>query len=61
MCKWKRTKNLTTAKTTAMQNTEGWERHREWLRGKDKGTNHYKVQYDVQARTGTKRCSAKIG
>ena len=44
-----------------MQNTEGQERYREWLRGKGKSTNNYKVQCDVQARTGTKRCSAKIG
>ena len=44
-----------------MQNTEDQERYREWLRGKGKSTNHYKVQCDVKARTGTKRCSAKIG
>ena len=44
-----------------MQNTEDQERYREWLRGKGKSTNHCKVQCDVKARTGTKRCSAKIG
>ena len=38
-----------------MQNTEGYESYREWLGGKGKSTNHYKVQCDVQARTGTKR------
>ena len=38
-----------------MQNTEGYERYREWLRGKDKSTSHYKVQCAVQARTGAKR------
>ena len=48
-------------KTTTMQNDERQERYREWLRGKGKSTKHYKVQCDVQARTGTKRCSAKIG
>ena len=44
-----------------MQNTEGQERYREWQRGKDKSANHYKVQCDVQARTGTKRRGEKIG
>ena len=42
-----------------MQNTEGQEKYCEWPR-RGKSTNHYKVQCDVQARTGTKRCSAKI-
>ena len=37
-----------------MQNTEGQERCREWLGGKGKSTNHYKVQRDAQARTSTK-------
>ena len=27
----------------------------EWLRGKGKSTNHYKVRCDLQATTGTKK------
>ena len=46
---------------TAAQNTEGQERYCEWLKGKGKVTNHYKVQCDVQPTTGTKKCSAKTG
>ena len=49
---------------TAMQNTKkGQERYCKWLRGKskEKSTNRCKVQCDAQARTGTKRFSAKTG
>ena len=39
-----------------MQNTKkGQEKCCKWLRGKGKSTNHYKVQCDTQATTGTKR------
>ena len=47
-----------------MQNTKkGQERYCKWLRGKskEKSTNRCKVQCDAQARTGTKRFSAKTG
>ena len=44
-----------------MQNTKGQERYCKLLRGKGKSTNHYKVECDAQAKTGTKRCSAKTG
>ena len=45
-----------------MQNSKkGQERYCKWLRGKGKTTNDCKVPYDAQARTGTKRCSAKTG
>ena len=42
-----------------MQNTEGQERYRKWLKDKGKSTKHNKVQCDAQARAGIKRCSAK--
>ena len=39
-----------------MQNTKkGWEKCCKWLRGKGQSIKHYKVQYDAQTRTGTKR------
>ena len=44
-----------------MQNTEVQERYCEWLRGKGKSTNHYKVKYDVQARRVTKSGGKEIG
>ena len=44
-----------------MQKTEGQEKYCECLRGKGKSTNHYKVRCDTEARTGTERCSAKLG
>ena len=41
---------------TAMHNTKkGKEKCCKWLRGKGKSTNHYKVQCDAQATTGTKK------
>ena len=43
-----------------MQNVKkDQERYCTWLADKGKSTNHCKVQCDAQARTGTKRCSAK--
>ena len=44
-----------------VQNTESQERYRKWLRDKGKSANPYKVQCDVQTRTGTKNWVEKIG
>ena len=42
-----------------MQKLEVQENYREWLRDKGKNTYHYKVQCDVQSRTGTKDVGQK--
>ena len=61
----KRNQKLNHCKTllrcTAIQNTKkGYEKCCNWLRGKGKSTNHYKVQCDAQATTGIYQ-TAKTG
>ena len=46
-CKWKETKNLLNAKTILQCRTLKGKKDREWLRGKGKSINHYKVQCDA--------------